>query len=467
MAKTGEEEKMNAKLTRYKKIQDKYDIITFKGGTLIRPKGSVQYKTMSSEEFARAAYELMPGLLIGQIKELEHKFRAQAPDLSRYTHLVAVGGQAWDTRQLSFVPLTGNEVFRAKVTPVPLTESDYKHSAAWGYMRELSNGDSQLAWDMLQAIAPLFMDRKPAGVVWFIGEGANGKSALMSAIYKIVGEHLCSMTVAAIEDGRDAPRLNGQLGNVCRESSEAKVEDSEKYKALGTHEPFEVHKFHSQDMVTVTGDLHHIFNANNIPIFNDKTMGARRRTLVVPFPATFKDDPGFEERTFTPTFLGELFSLILLATHMIKKNKYSYLFGQATLTAKDEYDNQVNSAEAYLNHMRKNRVKAFSNYRLLRIAYEGWCANEGHVPLGITNLKRVMQTRGAVGRRTVRLEDGSRDNWYFLDSEETRGNTDVKGLTSFPNGMHVDVLSQQSATEIDDENTEQVRRQSSLLTTGW
>lgn len=453
------------KVARYQKMAETYDIINFKGRTLIKQHASPYYVPMTSDEFAKCAYALYPGLLIGQIRELEHKFRAQAPDHTEFAHLVGMGPNAWDTKKLALIPATGKEVFRATLTPSALTDSTYQRTRAWKYMLELSEGDPELAWDMLQGLAPLFMHKKPTGVIWFIGEGANGKSALMNAMYRIIGHHLCSMTVAAIEDGRDSPRLNGTLGNICRESSEGKVEDSEKYKALGTHEPFETHKFHSQDTITITGDLHHVFNANNIPIFNDKTMGARRRTLVIPFPARFEDNPTFEDETFTPKFLADLLALTLMATHIIRDNHYKYRFGAATLEAKSQYDAEVNSAEAYLNHLRANKVKAYSSYRMLMMSYQAWCANEGFVPLGVTNLKRVMNTKGMVERRRVRLETGSYDNWYFLDADSEKKWT-PKQLVSLDNGLHVDVLSSKSATELEIDENDEVKQQT-LLKKGW
>lgn len=424
-----DDSKMTAKIVRYNTIDEGTDIINFKGFTLIKNQHGF-YVRLTSDEFARIAYGHYPGLLMQQIKELEHRFRALAKDMTHLSRYITFGEHAvWDTRELEWAKGVDPNavVFASQTAPNDDTE------AAWKYILDLAVGDEALAWDILQGLAPLFMEKKPDGVIWFVGGGANGKSSLVNATYKIIGHHLSSMTVGAIEDGRDAPRLNGVLGNVCRESSEGKVEDSERYKAIGTHEPFEVHKFHSQDSITITGDLHHIFNANNIPIFSDKTEGARRRTLIIPFNNRFKSDPTFEEKTFTKEFLGGLLTLILEATHIIRENRYQYRFSDTTLGAKADYDSEVNSAEAFFEYLEANKVEAFSNYAMLKTAYENWCGVEGLVPLGITNLKRAMKIMGKAERKSVRKEDGSVTKWYFFGHSKTPP-TD---LVSLDNGMHV------------------------------
>jgi hypothetical protein len=95
------------------------------------------------------------------------------------------------------------------------------------------------------------------------------------------------LTVKQIEDERDTPMINGRLGNVCLESNDGHVKDTGGYKNLAEHSTFNVHKFNSQDGVQVDGNVHTIFNANNIPTFADKTQGVRRRTFTIPFKASF------------------------------------------------------------------------------------------------------------------------------------------------------------------------------------
>lgn len=152
----------------------------------------------------------------------------------------------------------------------------------------------------------------------------------------------------------------------------------------------------------------------------------------MPFPAKFADNPSFEAKTFTPKFLGGLLHLILEATKVIADNGFQYAFSPATLTAKGEYDAEVNSAEAFLAHLRKNKVKAFTNYGMLKTSYENWCLDHGLVPLGITSLKRVMSNIAFADSQTFRDDDGKVRRWYFIDKHDPKDPletpTDTLGL---------------------------------------
>lgn len=384
--------------------------IEFKGAALMSTPSTHGYLPMKSDAFAKLAYSRFSGISKSGIEDLGHAVRITAPDRSDLAKFIAFGDKVWDMEKLEFTDETTEWVYSTDIKPTKNTKLARK------FLVELAKGDEDLADDFLQSIAPLAMSRKPAGVIWFIGSGSNGKSALINALYMILGRYFASLTTSSIEDGRDAPRLNGILGNICRESSESRVEDTERYKAIGTHEPFAVHRFRTQDMVDIYPDFHTIFNANNIPVFSDKTRGARRRTLIVPFPAHFKDDPTYEDRTFTPEFLGGLITLILEATIKIREQGYRYQFSDITLKAKESYDSDVNSVEAFLRYLQESGVVGFSNYAILKMNYEVWCGHSGLVPLGVTTLKRTMANEAGATRRATRIGDGQVAGRYFFAS---------------------------------------------------
>lgn len=411
--------------------------VAFKGGYLWSAPDTTGFETSTRDKFARYAYSLYPGISSSNINDLLDRMRTSAPDWTTLARYILFHDQMWDATTLEFVPNQINSVFASPIAPSQSTDD------ARAFLTQLADGDPNLAEDYLQAMAPLFMSRRPAGVIWFIGDGANGKSSLINALYRIIGKHFSSLTMSAIEDGRATPRLNGVLANVVRESSEGRVEDSERYKALGTHEPFEVRKFHTQETVQIDGDLHHIFNANNIPSFSDKTKGARRRTLVVPFPAHFKDDPTFEDRTFTPQFLGGLLRLILDTTHTIRDNGYQYKFSEATQRAKEDYDAEVNSVESFCSHLVDLKVQGFTNYHIFRLHYETFCSNQGLVPLGVSMMKRTVKSMCKV-ERNYSSKDGKRFTYYSLFGERP-------GLIWLDNGLgmsqpeHTDVSTSKEA----------------------
>jgi phage/plasmid-associated DNA primase len=267
--------------------------------------------------------------------------------------------------------------------------------------------------DIMQSLAPLVMDQKPDGVIWWVGNGANGKSTLMEAIYRIFPGQLSSLTVKSLTDGRDTPRLNGTLANVVKESSEGRIDDTEIYKAVGTHEDFTIHKFHSQDTMTIRGNLHHIFSGNAVPTFNDKGWSARRRTFIVPFVQRFHSDPNFEARTFTPELFADLVAEMCRYAVRLRDQGLRYKWSAATLAAKAEYDVEANNAEEYAREIIQQGVVGFESFNPLRIDYENWCADQGYVPLGINNLRKAVNSSG-FERRSIKSEGGRISKLYLI-----------------------------------------------------
>lgn len=360
--------------------------IRFKGALLYKAKGTKGYTPMNRRNLADAIFEKDVSAGKAMIDQVLDVLLSVSPDWTKNARYIDFGEQTWDAKTLKFVDqLSVNAVYSSQIA---INDSPTQIALVREYLLSLANGDEELAYDYLQMMAPLFMTSRPVGVIWAIGAGANGKSAYLEAMEKVVGKHLAHLTIEQIEDGRGTPSLQGVLGNIVTETSEKRVEDMQHYKNIGAHEPFTVRTLGTHDMVTVDTNFHTVFSANNIPAFGDKSMGSRRRTLLVPFPAVFKDDPGFQERTFTPAFLGAWVHLILETTKDIAA--HGYRWSAASRAVQERYNKDANTAEAFARHLDEEGIAAFKNYNFLQGNYEQWCADQGIVSLGRTQLARAV-----------------------------------------------------------------------------
>lgn len=384
LSNTGQ--KMSLKQTQAKKISSKYRIVRFRGAVLYYNGGG--WEPLSFDEFARICYQVHgAGIRQTQIKDLQHLFFTSSDDLTKYAHYIAMpDGQVWNMKKLNFTTDVSPEdcVYTTAIIPG-------KGNSHRKWLEEVTLKDKELANDIIRAIAPIFMHKKPFGIFWFLGNGANGKSTTLKALYAIFGSEapythnrwFSQLTVKQIEDERDAPMINGKLGNVCLESNDGHIKDTSGYKNLAEHSTFNVHKFNSQDGVQVDGNVHTIFNANNIPTFADKTQGVRRRTFTIPFKVNFPQDNTFDEKLFAKKgFLADLLGEVLRTTIDIKNNSYSYAFSDQTLLAKQDYDEEVNTAETYFEELHKTEIWGFTNFTDLAKDYQQWCDERSLTPLG-------------------------------------------------------------------------------------
>lgn len=350
-----------------------------------------RWQDMSSDLFATACYDILgKSTQKSMIMELEHLFRNTAEDLSDISHLVAFGDRVWNTKTVAYETSLYDDrdtVYSVKYVPQEPSERIQ-------FILDLACGDENVYDDIMQSIAPLLLHTKPTGVIWYLGNGSNGKSSLVHLLYIIFGNYLTEITVKQLEDERDAPQLNGKLGNICKESSEAFIKDTRTYKSIGTHESFLVHKFHSQEMTSVNGNVHHIFSANNIPTFSDKSDGAKRRTLIIPFNNRFVSDESFEDRTFTVEFIELFLGEIIKYAKMIKQNNYSYVFSETSRNVKEQYDIDSNTPATYCTEIISDGIVGYTGYRHLEPDYENWCKENGYKPSSVNVLRRTMKEQG-------------------------------------------------------------------------
>jgi putative DNA primase/helicase len=388
--------------------------IRFKGAPYMRiPGHTIGMVPFDDGDFNRFIEGVHGGFTNNKKRDYADTIKDMGEDWSPYSRYIAFNDQVWDAKELKFDEDQTEYVYSTNYKLQPKGSTGYM--AAQRFFLQLADGDPDLALDYQQGLAPIFMTKRPRGVIWFIGDGQNGKSALLYIIQELAFEpYIEGMTTADMEDGRDMPQLIGKLANVVNEASEKRVDDSSIYKSIGTHEKFRVHKFHHQTGERVVPDFHTIFNANNIPTFADKSGAARSRTWTVPFPAHFKDDPTFKDRTFTPEFVGGLLMLVLEATIIIRDNGNNYRWSQATLDRKNEYDASVNSAEAYVTHLQEMGILGFTNWIKLTQHYENWCELENHDHLHKQRFQEAMKRVGFT-KKTYLYEDGKRHSYWFFD----------------------------------------------------
>jgi phage/plasmid-associated DNA primase len=363
-------------------------VARFKGTTLyLSPEG--YWQPLNEDHFRTVAYASLTAPSKSRIAEVWDYMQYATPDLTPYAQYIRMGDLVWDTVAVDFSQTVPAEdcVYATSITPVIDPEPSE-------FVLALANGNEGVYKDILQTIAPIFTHHKPAGVIWWKGEGRNGKTTLTQVLYDLFPGFISGLTIKQIEDERDAPALNGNLANIVKESSEGYISDSKAYKSIGTHESFPVHKFHSQQSVMIDGSLHHIFSANNIPVFGDKSEGAKRRTLLIPFEARFEDDPTFTERMFTPDFYAQHLGLFLQYAKRLKDQSYHYFFSHQANRVKERYDDETNTAATYIDEILEQQILGFDGYGALYNSYQNWCIDNGYTASGRQHLRRATETRG-------------------------------------------------------------------------
>lgn len=420
IVKPSSEQKIALKERHAAMIYTKYRIVRFRGAVLYRADDG--WEPLSSDEFARICYKTLgTGIRQTQIKDLQHLFFTSAEDLTKYSTYIAMpDGRVWDMIKLDFIDTVAAEdcIYTTAISP-----TDGESHRQW--LEEIAVGDPKLADDMIQGVAPIFMHKKPFGVFWFVGNGANGKSTLLKSLYAIMGSEppythnrwFSQLTVKQIEDDRHVLSLNGNIANVCLESNDGHIKDTGNYKNIAEHSTFGVRVLGTHETRDVNGNVHSVQNANNIPTFADKTSGTKRRTFIVPFKAMFPQDDTFDEKLFNrKEFLSDLFGEILKTAQLIKRRGYRYRFSDQTIKAKENYDEEVNTAETYFEELVTQEIWGYNSFIDLARDYQYWCDQRSVTALGKKSVAHAARTYG-YERKTWR--DGEKlQTRYVMEGTE-------------------------------------------------
>ena len=116
-----------------------------------------------------------------------------------------------------------------------------------------------------------------------LGEGGNGKSVLLSALWSLFPES-ARAAIPPQKFGQDYFRamLAGKTVNVITEMPEAELLASESFRALIDGSPIEArHPYKPPFSFTPTAG--HVYAANNLPVVNDLSHGFWRRWIIVKF----------------------------------------------------------------------------------------------------------------------------------------------------------------------------------------
>jgi hypothetical protein len=320
-------------------IAAQYRLIRFKGRLMVEmPEPYPHFVQFPKEHYYQIAYRLLAGAKRSHINEVFWHLSCMAPDLSSNDHLVLFGSLKGSRTRLTVWDMETLEVRHdispkdcVRRSPYPMNRNGDEPVP---FIMDLANYNLGLYDDIMQSLAPLVMAKKPDGVIWWLGDNANGKADLVEALHKIFPDQLAGLSLKTLIGGRYTLGLRNKLGNVAAGGIEH-IEKMEVYKTIASHETLHLHQYHSQNGVEVQGNAHHIFLADTAPTFNPTRWQAISwRT----HPICFNQQPVTgRARRLTNDALGQLIAEMCHYAVRVRQQGYRYEWSEATRVAKAEY----------------------------------------------------------------------------------------------------------------------------------
>lgn len=140
----------------------------------------------------------------------------------------------------------------------------------------------------------------------FLGEGANGKSTLLSALREFLGRgNVAAVTLQSLTDNQfSASSLEGKLANLAPDLDSEALGDTGTFKALSGGDMIEADQKY-QEPIKFENAATLIFPANRMPTSPDGTFAYRRRWHYFKFPNEFEGDDAVPQEKLLREFRDE------------------------------------------------------------------------------------------------------------------------------------------------------------------
>ena len=152
----------------------------------------------------------------------------------------------------------------------------------------IANGDEEivkLLWEIVnEAINPNHTREKMAILY---GEGNNGKGTFQAMLTNLIGiENISTLTPHDFSGEFKLEMLQGKVCNIGDDISNKYLDDVSNLMSIVTGDPVAVNR-KGKSVITARFKLLNIFSANKLPKVRNKSQGAYRRLLIIPFNADF------------------------------------------------------------------------------------------------------------------------------------------------------------------------------------
>jgi len=405
------------------------------------------HKPMSDDDFKKTIYQhtksehpdinIKVQLVNDIFQQLKWQCYERIEDVN--TPYVALNDMVLNTETFEFEPHSKE---RIAINHMNFNSTDVPDAECPKFMKFLDEilVDNDLQPDLqlhtlMQEIFGYYLTNKIENheMFFFVGEGSNGKSVLLSLLMDMIGAENCTAkTIESLTTNQWAlAGLAGKKVNICHEE-ESKFLRSDKFKALVSGDPVEAQRKFKDSLLFVPR-VKYIFATNLIPTFEGLNKGLKRRINIVPFLRSFSKKE--MNRNLINELSEELPGILKWALEggkRIKANDWEFSETKALYKTMNDFVEGVSSALSFFSDELKTTTMEYEPKKETYDRYKGWCIDTGHRPMGrkkfIADIReqhpdideKVIKTRGVANRSwTVTQKDLNDEVELEIDETET------------------------------------------------
>lgn len=253
---------------------------------------------------------------------------------------------------------------------------DYNFIKVWA--DDTKPGFQDRYWDLLLAMVPNFLYKKPPIAYFLLGNARGGKSSYVKMLHLMFGSYNTStVRLNELSDPHLNLRLASTLLNAPDEEMEAQLtaRDMANFKSLAAHEQLELPVLYRTNPQKISPDFMMYLPSNALPKFTGSGAEAcMRRARVMMFTADLSKldhlPKDFIRETFTDEMVANLLGTVLAFAKYFTTETF---WCSKTMQGSNEYVSQsVNSSKLYYDAWARF-FDGFDTFNLIWDDYQRWC----------------------------------------------------------------------------------------------
>jgi putative DNA primase/helicase len=358
------------------------------------------YTLLDDDEMEFIIMDSLENSKISHRKEIVRYIQKNAPKKVQCTsRYILFNNGIYDIATKNMLPLDNTHVFLNKI-PHNYNPKAEINKDIDNFFEDISCNNAEIKTLLIQVIGYCMYRSNKLGKFFILqGGGGNGKSTLFKLMQYVLGaDNVSELSMEDLSGKYGVGAIRNKLVNLGDDIEDKFIEKVANVKKLATGETISTEeKFKNKQYFKYYGVL--VFTANTVPRMSDKSDGLKRRLVIIPLEADFKNtvkaDPNILEKLCTEDVAEYIISQAVIQLHEILYNK-QFIKCQRVIEATEEYNRGNNPILEFLNEFNVDNQSVAACYKkylfiisddnckpLSKIMFSKRVQNEGYISVDV------------------------------------------------------------------------------------
>lgn len=319
----------------------------------------------------------------------------------------------------NFIPIADNAPFTPFYLDVDYNEGAFDENVD-NFLQFFSQGKGDLLVFLVELLGHLIMIRNfPPMLLFFVGDGSNGKSTFMEMITKFAGNLTGHVDINGFEDDTQITSLVDKLVNIADDIDPKYVEKAQKLKTMATGNTISVRPIY-RESISIVNTASLLFTCNELPSFKDKTGGTKRRVKIFPCDAQVTNgDPTLLDKLSTNNAKSYILNLAIAGMKSIIKNGYKFSRSETMEDVGTKFFIEADNLEMFIREHNIDRDELIDKEtKKVYARYKEFCYENNYSPISSVKFSNSFCKKYNLSTQILWSPYYKTSTRFFVESEQ-------------------------------------------------